>query len=204
MKRISTTVGMALAAMLVLSALAVANAFAAMPEFSPSTGNGTFAAPTANLAGVECKKNEGTFTIESATGGTFTELFKGCKEAGIVTCTGEGESSGMIAVKGTFMLGLIKLEETGAGIAFLPEPTKFACAGTKIEVTGCVAGPITPTNTKTKMFTVTLTATSGKQTPDEFESKSCTLKAKEGSGSQKEASLEETVLTAGTTDVEIT
>jgi hypothetical protein len=192
MKRIRI-LGVALVAVFAFGAVASA----AMPKFSPATNEGTSKSSTATFTeegeifSIKCEKNTGTSKIENETEGKFTETFNKCKAAGIETCTGEGQKSGVIVVEGTFMLGLIKLEETGAGIAFLPTPTIFACAGTKIEVTGCAAGPVTPTGTKTTTFTVELKASKGKQSPNEFESKSCKLTSKKGSESAKEGGQEQ-------------
>ncbi len=195
MKRIRI-LGVALAAVFAFGAVAIASA-AKMPEFKPATNEGKSTSTTATFTeegeifSITCKENTGTSTIKTATTGTFTETFNKCKAAGIETCTGEGEKSGVIKVTGSFTLGLIKKEEAGAGIEFKPEPTKFECAGTKIEVTGCAAGPVTPTETSTTKFTVSLKAKSGKQEPDEFEGASCTLKSKKGSEAAKEGGQEQ-------------
>ena len=171
MKRIRI-LGMALVAVLAMSAVAVAIASAAAPEFSPATNSGTSKSATATFTeegevfSIKCSSNTGTSTITSATGGTFTETFKGCKAASIETCTGEGEASGVIKTKGSFVLGFITGEEVG--LKFSPEATKFSCAGTAVKVTGCAAGPITPIGETTTKFTVKLTASKGKQTPDEL------------------------------------
>jgi hypothetical protein len=208
MKRIRV-LGVVLVAVFAFGAVAIASA-AKMPEFKPATNEGTSSSASATFTeekeafSIKCEKNTGTNAVESGTAGKFTETFNKCKAAGIETCTGEGQKSGVIVVKGTFMLGLIKLEESGAGIAFLIEPVKFECAGTKIEVTGCAAGPITPTETATTKFTVKLKATKGKQEPGEFESKACTLTSKKGSEAAREGGQEQTEEIVEKTSGEIT
>jgi hypothetical protein len=198
---------MALVAMLAMSAAAVAIASAAAPEFNPATSGGSFKSTTATLTeegeafAIKCTSNTGTFTTTSAKEGTFAETFKGCKAASIETCTGEGESSGVIKAKGTFKLVFIKGEEVG--LVGYPEPVTFACASNKITVTGCWAGPITPTKTKTKSFTVELKGKS-KQEPDEVEGTSCTLKCSKDGGSAKECALEQKLEIIDENEIEIT
>jgi hypothetical protein len=158
-------IGLSLIAVIALLALTAASASAAeektkmLPEsgvtFTAKSGVGKLT--ILNLSNVvECKKDKGKGTIESANLGKFETDLEECK-AGTGTCTGTGEASGVILTKGTFHFWLAL--ETLNGVAntlvgalvFLPEEAHYTCVVAGLNqlflVKGCMAALATPLNT---------------------------------------------------------
>jgi hypothetical protein len=191
-----------------LAAFAATSASAAKPEFSPLSGNSSTSAggkakftEKGGIAAVECTSSSGSRTVTGAKGGTFSETFKGCTALLSGKCTGlTNSTAGEITVAGTFALRYIKKESDKTALAFLIEPVHFECEKTVtlISVKGCVAGEITPINTKTKTFSVALKQSGGVETIKEIlneagtASESCVLKAEKNGEAEKEAGQENT------------
>jgi hypothetical protein len=160
-------IGAALMAILALSAFAVAMASAAEPTkmlpsagitFTAKSGPGTLL--TIGGSEVKCTSSLGSGTIDTTNLGNFHTDFSGCKaELGGFkpTCTGVGDSSGIILLLGTFHYWLAKLSgKLVAALVFLIAQFHFTCEllGQKqlIIVLGCAAALAEPTE---KLTTVT-------------------------------------------------
>lgn len=211
-------VGLALMAVLALTALAAASASAAKPEFTPASNSGTSTGGKAKfteksgIAAVECTSSSGTNKLTNPKGGTFSETFKGCTALLSGKCTGlTNSTAGEITVAGTFDLRYIKKESNKTALAFLIDPVHFECEKTVtlISVKGCVAGEITPINTKTKTFSVALKQSSGVEEIKEIlneagtASESCVLKSEKNGEAEKEAGQENTDTITLETEAEI-
>jgi hypothetical protein len=209
MKRLKV-VALAIMAVLALGALSAASASAALPEFSPATNGGkssnknkTKFTELKGIAAVECTGSEGTDKITSGKGGTFEETYTGCTALLSGKCTGLGNATkGDITTSGSFDLRFLAGEvgKASAALAFLINPVHFECEKTVtlISVTGCVAGGVTPVNSKTKTFSVALKQKEGVETLKEVEneantgSEKCVLKSVKNSEAEKEAGQEQT------------
>jgi hypothetical protein len=181
---------LALALVSALSAIAVASASAALPEFTGtfpnafemSGGAATFENVPLTLR-VTCQSYNIRGEITSSTAATVSVgSFKECSSAAAGTCTSTGAVAGEIKttalpiapvyiVKATKEVGLVFNYE-GTGFP-PPVPLTFAtftCGGVQnIKIQRAVVGKITPINTKTKTFTVTLAQHNGRQIPEGFE-----------------------------------
>jgi len=158
--------GVALMSVFALGAIVASMASAAvsvLPEGKEETWKGESGAGTLEVlkgaSAIECKKDtsEGTFEATKPLG-SFHIDFKECSAAGgLATCTGLGESTGVILSLGTFHLVFDKLgtgAELGVGILFLVEKVHFECAGKLFNVTGEVLCLIKPFNEKVKHFEI--------------------------------------------------
>jgi len=157
MQRLKVVV-LTLMAVLALSAFASSTAFGAEPEFLPTTdvtftgtsGPGTLA--TLGGKDITCSTdvNEGLFLGREAhihihfgkTGEKATE----CKgEKGLVTCTGLGETSGVILVLvNTGKLVYDSLSPLGVAVLATVTPVHLSCSIVLVEVKGKVLCLITP------------------------------------------------------------
>jgi hypothetical protein len=162
--------GVVLLAAFVLGAVVAASAFAkATPEITPIGSFTDHTAPGTQPAvvGAGIFKGEAAVTCEdvSSTGGfqtsllgTFDWLFLGClvDEVELLLCTGLNDTQkSSVLVLGTFHLRYLGNPKTTAVIAYLQIPVHFSCVGSLatilIEVRGCVAGTIGPTNQSIKL-----------------------------------------------------
>jgi hypothetical protein len=216
MKR-SKLLGMAFMVILALSSITAATASAeTLPNVLPL---GTVAEPitftssstgaafgSAGLTEVTSETSSGESTSEGTEGnaGTFHETYKGVKNGLLGTCTGTGDSSGIVLVLG-------KYEDKDADLAgklivavlFLlssASPVQFLCGTTPITVAGCVAGELTPLNTTALLLTVSLIRPKGSNDNEitsylsttglpEF----CLLSAKIGAGATELSAQNQTV-----------
>ncbi len=142
-----------------------------LPAFSVETKfKGTSGKGKLNLTGAEIKcesgTNEGSATSTQL--GTFTIDFKSCSLGG-KECHSEGDTEGIILVKGEYHL--VRLGAEKAGIWFLVNEVKITCKflSTKTAVKGNVLGKIEPVNSKTTSFTLPVNVVEGKQEVTEFE-----------------------------------
>lgn len=169
MKRIRV-IGLALAAVFAISAIASASAMAALPELVNAKGEAVKGAVTGasegetileSKSGIKVTCTSGTSTGEVTglkTVGKTVVTFKGCKESIFGNkCQTKGEEAGKIVtlkIKGT--IGYIKKAvPIEVGLDLQPEVAgnfvTFECgAFAKEEVKGSVIAPITPINTKVK------------------------------------------------------
>jgi hypothetical protein len=214
-------VGMALVALLAITAIASATASAALPEFSPATNSGTSKGGKAKfeqvkgLAAVECEKSTGTQKITGPKVGSFTEKFEGCKAPLSGKCTGLGDTTaGTITTGGAFDLRYIKISPVDVGVLFLINETHFECEKLieLVSVKGCVVGLITPANSKTKVFTVQLKQTKGvneftevltEKATKETEKEGCKLLSEMNGAEFKQAGQENTDEVTETTEAQI-
>jgi hypothetical protein len=149
------TLGLALMAMLVLSATAVATASAEQTKILPEP---TTAAPltfvdSQSAAGelltlakskVECKKGTSSGEFTTSNLGKYKVTFTECKGPLGTTCTGTGDAAGEILQAGTVHYVLAKLGTTLVGaLVFLVTQFHFVCKVSTIEqlvlVRGCIA-----------------------------------------------------------------
>jgi hypothetical protein len=158
--------GVALMAVFALGTVVSTTASAAvsiLPEGKEETWKGEGGAGTLEMlkgaSPIECKKAtaEGTFEANKPLG-SFHIDFKECSAAGgLATCTGLGESTGVILLLGTFHLVFDKLgtgAELGVGILFLMEKAHLECAGKLFGVEGQLLCLIKPINEKVKHFEI--------------------------------------------------
>jgi hypothetical protein len=161
--------------LLLLTALicvsAASAAHAEKPEFSPAekntltavAGKTTFEQKE-GLAAIGMEKGKGTSEITNAKEGTFDELFENCTAPLSGKCTGlEDTTLGSVLFKGTFKLGYLDAAKTKVGVAFKLKEAHFEAEKllTLITFRGCVVASLTPINTKTKIFTATMTQSKG-------------------------------------------
>ena len=188
MKRIRV-IGLALVAVLAISAVASATASAAKPEFvfagikkglKGKSGAGTL--ETVSKEKVTCAKSTNGGEIEGGNGSKkvtgVVVTFTGCVSSGF-KCSTTGAAAGEIVTKSlSGELGYINKAAKTVGVDLAPtgggEFVEFNCAGgiVKVKVKGSVIGQITPVNKKvltTEHFTLTFTQTSGKQAIEKFE-----------------------------------
>jgi hypothetical protein len=167
MKRIKL-VGIAIVAVLSLAASLAASASAAtVPNVLPA---GTAAEPvTATTSSGESefgngfikltsKKSTGTQSDNSTKLGSFTNKFKETKDTLGSACKGSKDTEAeTVTVSGTFHIRDYK-EGTSLRTAtiFLLHEAKFSCGSLEVTTVGCVAGALTPENTKTKTLSVTV------------------------------------------------
>jgi hypothetical protein len=158
---------------------------------------------------VTCSSSTSTGGSKTALLGTFDMLFSTClvNEIELLLCTGlSSTQTSSILVLGTFHLRYLGPPKKTAVIAYLIIPVHFSCVGSLatilIEVRGCAAGQITPTNTPVKLpsfYTNTLkrngTTTENEITVIENEAgtgtERCALESHEGTGAY--ASSAETI-----------
>jgi hypothetical protein len=202
--------GLALVAVFAIGAIASASASAALPEFKPVPTKFTFTSGKSvleqkgGLSPIECAKDEsaGTNEITTEKKGKFDVLFLECKVA--LTgeqCTGLNDTTaGSILALGEFHLFYINKETKDVGQALLLQEVHFECAGPFVKlvaVRGCVVGLITPINTKTTKFTLTLAQKGGVNEFTTFEKESCKLESSINGGAftQSGQSTTESILT---------
>jgi len=142
------------------------------PEFSTETGfTGSSAAFTIETSGgsrITCKKTSSTGTAVTKETGEFHLEGKECTTSGgLITCTGEGDSSGVILLSGEWGLAA-----KGSKEAFLLVGLSTAhvtCATTSVQIKGWMLMPITPLETETTRYTVTAKQSRGKSEFTEYE-----------------------------------
>jgi hypothetical protein len=195
MKRISI-IGLCLAAVCAFSAVTVASASAALPEFVPkagktfpilfdfSSGKGRLVPKSTLLPTIECTTDLGEGDILGVMLVRINMLtFHGCVVQGTThPCTTPGSPTGLIlAVKLLGDLGYIKKNGEGGketGIIFKPETgtlfSEFKCEGVEanVEVGGEIIGLVTSKLnefSKTAELTFALTAKRGEQAQETIE-----------------------------------
>jgi hypothetical protein len=172
----------ALVALVAAFAATAVSASAALPEFtvetpatSSQTVTSTFENPGAGLL-------EGTITSTSLTSelkptskqlGTFHITFKEskCKTAlGKGSAESEGDAAGIILVLGVYHIVNVAAKPYAW---LLLEPVHITCllslGNVLLVVSGNVLGSLSPVGSKTKSYSLTIKATSGKQEITEFE-----------------------------------
>lgn len=183
-KHLVKTLGLALAAVLALSAVSVASA-SALPEFVPSTKQ-TFTSVSgagelvSGGSTIKCTADTNTGEITGAnTVGKVVVKFTKCTVKILFTfpCkTKNAPNAEEIITKplvGT--LGYINKAEKTVGLKLKPEAGEeytegeIECAGQNIRVKGAVIGKVTPVNTSSTTGTLTFTNSGTKQVPEEIE-----------------------------------
>jgi hypothetical protein len=211
MRRLKPLV-LVLFAVFAVGAVMAASAFAkATPEITPiglftdNTAPGTEPALVGKgifkkEAAVVCKDAPSTGGFQTSHLGTFDVLFLGClvDEIELLLCTGLNDTQkSSILVLGTFHLRYQGPPHTTAVIAYLIIPVHFSCVGSLttilIEVRGCAAGPVGPTNTEIKLpsfyqNTLKKVASAPENEPSVIENEAgtgterCALESHEGTG----------------------
>jgi hypothetical protein len=207
MKRIKI-LGLAFMAMLALTGVVSAVSMAAtLPSILPegtsetpitattSSGTSTFGNGILELSS---SSSTGTQTGNAQKLGSFTTTFKKVESVLVGTkCTGlSNATEGEITFSGTFH---IRDYKNGTVLAtadiLLLAPVHFSCASILEVLSGCVAGPLTPEDVKTKTLTLNLEKSGGDNkiitvlNEANTAEEACQLLAKEGSGATKLATL---------------
>jgi hypothetical protein len=129
--------GVALVAMLALSAFVTTAAFAILPEHLPKgtwTGNNDGkGVPTLEASSgtkVECEKAKGSGADVTDTLGTFTIDFEGCKTPNFFNakCNTTGDGAGIILSTGEYHFVYDTLSPLGIAVLFLANETTFECS----------------------------------------------------------------------------
>jgi hypothetical protein len=180
--------GVAIIAVVALSAIASATASAALPEFLPGNAGEKFSG-TSGSGTLEINALEKiTCTSDSVTGenvgttkkeATATVTFKGCSAFGIAGAKSLGAAEGTIVTKVKLTLCYINAAKKEVGVLTevpTKEPVHIEVAGKLLVVTGDQVGKITPVNTKTTKFTITYAQSGGKASPAGCEGKTESLK----------------------------
>ena len=171
--RKSTMFGLAVAAMLILGGLATASASAVEAEFTPFPNvikevKGGVSELIGGPLRITCTKDKGGEAggkggmVKSPKSGHFDVLFEGCTTAaGLVKCKSlDSTAAGSILTRGSFEPVYVLQEGTTSdldpALVFLVESVHIECGTALLLVTGSVCGLITPVNSKTKTFTVTV------------------------------------------------
>lgn len=157
-----TIIGMAIIAVLALSAIASAGASAAEPNvtllgtetfpvtFSGTSGKGVL--ETVAGTTVKCEKDKSSGSITSATAGTSKITFEECKSSGFA-CNTTGQGSGIIVSEGTTKLVYDALTTLGVALLMTVKETVFECtAFVKVKVKGTILILINPINKETTAF----------------------------------------------------
>ena len=181
--------GFAFLASLSVSAIPAASASAevvGLPEFSVETKfTGTIGSSKLGLSGAEITCTSGTEegSPGSKQDGTLAIDYKGCKLSG-TPCHSLGDTGEQILVSGSY--AIVRLKSKSAGIVISVGEVHVECESLKtlVVVRGEVLGSITPFNTKTTKYQVTVKAKEGKQEFTEYEN---------SSGAKEKASLEGSV-----------
>jgi len=148
--------GLAMLALVAVSAVASASASAALPEYSATaTLSGTSGVSTLTTVGssttIVCKKDKFTGTTTgSSKASTFKVTFEEC-EAGGAKCK-TGETAGIITSEGTGTLGYISKEAKTVGVSLAPKEVVITCGVLKAKVKGTFICAVTPVNTSTTSF----------------------------------------------------
>lgn len=204
-KHLFKTLGLALVAVLALSAVAVASASAGKPEYLMKSSKVTFTSSGAKAtletesgAKVVCSANSGSGEITGAKSSAKVSLtFTGCKENSETgpACTTEGDAEGTIKTKS--LKGLLAYtypskttaegRETGNVLSAESGEvmSEFKCSGVPFTVSGSVIGVVTPLNKSVTSGTMTFRQKAGKQEPSEYEA--------EGSGKGTSALMTTTI-----------
>ncbi len=200
-----------ISAALGLSILMTGSTYAALPEFSPTTGAVQFSSGKSileTLGGgtkVECSGGSASGQITSEKEITHIGLkFAGCKAAGF-SCNSSLGSPGEIQVKNvTGKLGYINKAGKEVGLLFKPaegkEFTEFNCIGgiIKVKILGLVICPITPVNTVVKVYTLKCEQKEGDQKPTKFEGGETEVLKMSFNGAEEQDSAEELVASVTT------
>jgi hypothetical protein len=165
---------------LALTAVVSATAFAANPEFLPGTAGAKFTGKSgkATLAikggsTITCKES----VVEKGNGellGPKTGLaiidFKGCTAFGLPANT-LGDAKEIILVHVETELCTISLVPLVVGIIFTPLPVhiEIPSVGLLVSVTGSFVGSLTPLNTLTTTYTLTIAQSGGVQAIEKCE-----------------------------------
>jgi hypothetical protein len=178
-------IGLALVAVVALSALATATASAALPEFVPTAGKfpvkftDTSGAGTLETVGghkVTCKADSSTGEFTGAKTNKETFIFTGCESLGF-KCNSAGAAAGEIRTNAiASLLVYINKAKKEVGMDLSPEVVgglfaEFSCGGVEtLKVRGSVIAPVTKVNTaKQASFKLTAKASKGVQKPTEYE-----------------------------------
>jgi len=204
MRHKGRTVLAALVAMFVLGAVASASALAAPPEFTLKTGEkfpdkieGLFKGP----AGFEseslyaaCSSNKTTGEVTSAKITSLSLEWAGCVDKGTSEHS-KGAPEGDIVVSGSASLVFINQAKKEVGILFTLKETQIEAGATKLRLSGSVLIPISPINTETRNFDLSINQESpGKQKYKNYENEKgeaeyAALQVKLGEGGPQAASI---------------
>jgi hypothetical protein len=169
----------------VMGMIVAANASAALPEFSATTGFEAIATAPApffeyeSLEKITCQEAEtnnantmggekAEFNANSKLVTGFVITFKKCTSKGGASCTNGTNAGEIITEKMEAELGYLpkgKKGATSAALALKPKGggaliAKYTC--TKVnEIRGCIVGKIEPTNTPLKRFTLAFEESAG-------------------------------------------
>jgi hypothetical protein len=148
-------IGVGILAILALSGLASATAFAANPEFLPTTGQKfTITSGKGELVSgfaIKCNKDKGTGEITGAKTVTANVDFEECTVFG-VAANSLGDPSKTILVKATGELCYINEAAKEVGVYFTPEPVhiEVPLVGELDVVSGTAVAKAEPINKKSK------------------------------------------------------
>ena len=201
--------GLALIAVFAASAAVTAVASAAVSflplastslsiTFTAKSGAGLF--ETLGKKKVKCSSDKGSGEVTGETFGKFNIEFEGCEEPTLkVKCADLSQTSDNGKIKVLGELFHLRMGLTGQPlgvVGFLILPVHFLCSIILFEVTGCVAGEITPLDTLTSPILVDIKQTAGENTilsiDNETETgmENCDLSSKQGTGNTETAGEE--------------
>jgi hypothetical protein len=227
MKRSLKFLGLTVAAVLAISAMAVASASAAAPEYVLSSGtfpvkftstSGAGVLETTTHETVNCTSDTNAGEIVNSKEGNVVVTFKGCTTTFFgfpISCNSSGKASGEIVtnkltstleynVGKTKVLNLLSPPSGGAS-------AEFTCAGNTVKVTGGVLGEFPTTNTFLHSTSLVLKQTGGKQEFREYVNAAGTtlsahLSSSKNGGTAVESGEEttDTITLEGTRELKIT
>jgi hypothetical protein len=157
--------GLTVAGVIALCATTAATATAtALAEFTTETGfsgtSGTALLETASGTSVSCKKSAVEATAESKKGGMFHLAEHECSmSGGSVTCTGSGDSSGVVLVSGEWHF----LPEAELLLLSIGSAAHFECSTTTFALKGALPVTVTPVETSTSLYALGVGETKGLQ-----------------------------------------
>lgn len=178
--------GVALAAMLTIGAIAATSASAAFPEYAPLSPNAftltsgeMIFEQSGGLTGIHCKKANGAFSLIDVKEFKGSIAFKECSALLAGSCASEGAAEGEIIApnvplrleylsKASHEVGIIlNYKSSGEAVAL----TSFKCKKllTKATLRGPLVAKMTPINTLTRNYTFGLKGSGGLQELIEYE-----------------------------------
>lgn len=207
-------IGVVLLAVCAVSAVASANASAALPEFLPTSGvkiigKATSKAILQTVAGTKVECSGGSSEGEISGAKTVTKVkitFTGCKASGFACETEKAGKETIVTHEITGTLGYINKATPEVGILFATTKagdffTEFNCAGgiVKNKVLGSVICPIGEVNKSLEKFTLKCAQKAGVQIPTKFEGGETEGLKTSINGGTEEGSAEEATAEINTT-----
>jgi hypothetical protein len=190
-----------LVAVFAFGAVGVSSAAAALPEFVHGEGEAFPVSFEGGLSGteearietsqlgteLECGNVKITGSITGAKAATVTDAMRECALFGEKPCETAKAGAGKVTITGSASLDYTK--KTGKEVALVLSvgETKITCAEETLTIKGSIILPVTPVNTKTTKYQMTIKGASGKQAVTQYENekgeiKTASLTAQVGSG----------------------